>query len=201
MQRIGIGIEAIEQRGLRHDRQAANRIRRACRRCRQRFGRGVALAKAAVAAAEGGVVHGGQFGAAGHVHQRALDDHQRAFAGALVDHVAHAGAGAHGAGCRQRAMQAQALLTVHDAHPVDAAPRVLHPEAGIGQHHGLRGKGLELRLVDVAQLARIGGLLAQAKTQRVEDGILLGVGLRDLRKVPVLDAVVVERHGVRSGPS
>src|SRR5450432_235239 len=91
-------------------------------------------------------------------------------------------------------MQGDRLLAVDDTDPVDAGRRILHPEAGIGEHHRHGRQGGEAILVEKAQLRRVERIGAEPDAERVEDAILLAEDLADRRKAPVHQPIVVDRH-------
>ena len=96
-------------------------------------------------------------------------------------------------------MQAQRLLAVQDATPVDAGGRVLHPEGAGGQHHGQgrqRGEAARRIFVDVAQVAAGSRIAdARAEAERVEDGVARRVGLRHRRQRPAHELVGIDHSG------
>ena len=91
----------------------------------------------------------------------------------------------------QRAVNLQTLFTMHQLDPVHTSFWIFHPEAGISQYNGHCGKRLHIFFVDVLQLLRIGGLLSKAYTERVQDTVVLGIGLINLWKLPVFDIVII----------
>ncbi|KAG1192729.1 hypothetical protein G6F35_013597 [Rhizopus arrhizus] len=201
MQRIAVGVQTVQQRGAGRNAQFALQVRFAAGHGGQGFGAVVALAEAAVAAAERALPQGGQAGAA-FVVQGALGDDDGALVRALVDHMRVAAFSDDDARCRQWRVHGQALLAVHHLHPVDAGARVLHPEARVAQHHAHRGEGLQVLFVHVAQLAGVFGVLAQADPQRIQHGVFLLVALTHLVKTPVLYGRVIQGHGgLRWDPS
>ena len=97
---------------------------------------GAALAaEAALAADEGAAPRRHQRLAGGRVHRRVLGHHQRP--GPLVVDAGHRGGGAHGPLDRERPVELEGLLGVHQQGPVEVAERASRP--------GLRDQDAERR--------------------------------------------------------
>ena len=88
-------------------------------------------------------------------------------------------------------MNFKPLLTMYQLDPVHASFWIFHPKARITQDHRHGWKRLHIFFVDVFQLLGVGRLLAKADTERVQNTVVLGIGLINLCKLPVLDIVVI----------
>src|ERR1700676_2786722 len=117
MERVAVAAQPIDQRRFRACPEIAHRVRRP-RRNRmwlRRLSR--RPTETAVGAAERGLRDGRDQVAGRLVAHLALAEHQRAFAGALVDHLDNALATDHGALAGEGLMQSNALLAVDDLDP------------------------------------------------------------------------------------
>ena len=90
------------------------------------------------------------------------------------------------------------LFGVQYLLPVETIFRLLHPEARVGEHHRERRQGAKIFLVDVTQLLIVHRVGAESERQRVEDGVLVGIG-RLLLVDDRTDQFAVVSHILTSG--
>ena len=194
MQRVHVGVPAIDQRHFGTRRQIADRVRRALRDgVRHRRG-ARRSAEAAVAAREGRLRDGGEQIAGRLVVHLALRNDQRALAGPLVDRVDHAGVARHRAGGWQRLVEHHVVLAVHDLHPVDAGVQFARPHPRL-RHDGRKGRqDLRRVLQHERKLVLVHRVLPEAEAQRIEDRIALRIGALDVRNLQRHQLVVDDRH-------
>src|ERR1700680_2932821 len=122
----------------------------------------------AVGAAERGLRDGRDQVAGRLVAHLALAEHQRAFAGALVDHLDNALATDHGALAGEGLMQSNALLAVDDLDPVDAGVAIARPKTDIAEHGGHGRQHFEIFLIDERQFVLVHRIVAEAYAERIE---------------------------------
>ena len=73
--------------------------------------------------------------------------------------------------------------------------RIGQPEAGMGEHHGLRRHGAQGAVgVDEIELARIERILPEADGERIEHRVARGQALPDLRDLVGHQGIVGEGH-------
>ena len=112
---------------------------------------------------------------------------------ALVDDAGHPGAPDQRAGHRQRLVQHDRLLAMHELEEVDAQfAAIAHPEAGRSQHGRHGRQGHEVTLVGEAQLRRIQRVGPDAHPERIEDGVARGVGVAHVVASPGLGECIVD---------
>ena len=131
--------------------------------------------------------------------RRFLDDvaapeHERTECRALVVDADNSGSAAELHVARDRTMDGERLFAVQHAFPVDAGRRILEPESRVGgdvRHHR---EHLEPVLVDVAQMAGVLRLGAEADSERVQDAIGVAQGLSHLGNRVTHHRVVGDGH-------
>ena len=178
VERIRIGEQPVDERHVGRRRHVVDRVGLAVGHARQGLGRRVGgLAGRAVAAfraAHGDVLDRRVRLAARVIADRALGRDHDALARTLVDDARHARAPDDGAGDRERPVQREPVLAVHDLAVVDAAVRVAHPRARIAQRDRHRRQRDEVALEHVAQRALVDRIAAGAERERVAHRLALG---------------------------
>ena len=127
-----------------------------------------------------------------------LADQQGALACPLVDHIDDAHAPGHIAMRRQRTMQQQLFLAMHDFQEINSGIEIAQPEGREGERHGECGKDFRMISGDEGELPFVERVLSDAEAERVEDGVLPGITLRDIRDMQRQE--LLRRDGHEPGP-
>src|SRR5664279_2282002 len=157
-------------------------------------------AEAAVAAAKRRLRQRREPATARLVADLTLGINQRAFAFALVHHVQDAGAPNHRALWRDRRMQHEALLAMHDLLPGDADLRPAQPIGRIALHHGEGWQHLEIFFVDKCEFVGVERILAETQPERIEHTVLRAVVVLDRGDLQRQQFFIVEWHYATLAP-
>ena len=194
MQRVAIAAQPVDERRLRRDREVVVEIGLVPGEPMNGSRARVASPAAAVTAKQRRLLQG-----ADRFARRVLDDiaageHERTERRALVVDSGDPGSAAELHPERDRSMDREHLFAVQHALPVDARRRILEPEPRVGDDVGHHGEHLEPVLVDVAQVAGVLRLGAEAHSERVEDAVGVAQGLDDFRDRVVHHRIVGDGH-------
>ena len=136
MQRVDVSRQTIDERRFGPQHKLQRNIRYGIRRSLQGWRGRITAAALATPAGEAAITPAkrdrtgsGQQRPSRFIGQPLFRIHQRALAFALVNHPRHLRLTNHGSGHRQRLMQRDGLLAMHQTHEVDAQLRVVaHPK-------------------------------------------------------------------------